>query len=153
MLRCDEENIVWTGHTKKPDKDNLKQWFLSQLNRNDRIMFIVKDNESDDIIGYLYLDIVEDNDTVETSYGVNSNYKGRGVGTKIVKFALEYTRNQLKYINEVASWILEDNIGSIKVVINNGFYETIDSKIVFIESFNGYKKMKKYIYKINDIGR
>jgi RimJ/RimL family protein N-acetyltransferase len=150
MLKCDEENIFWTGHAKKPDKDILKKWFLNQLERNDRIMFIVKDSETDAAIGYLYLDIVGDNDTIETGHGVNSNYKGRGIGTKIIKFALEYTRNHLKYINEVHGWILEDNVGSIKNVLNNGYKETEDTKEVFIEGFDGYKKMKKYIYKNSD---
>lgn len=149
ILKCDEENILWTGYREKPDKDNLKKWFLNQLKRNDRIMFIIKDIESNAPIGYLYLDIAGNNDIIETGHGVNSNYKGMGIGTKIIKFALEYTRNHLKHINEVHGWILEDNIGSIKNVLNNGYYESEDLKKVYIESFGDYKIMKKYVYKIN----
>ncbi|WP_353093823.1 GNAT family N-acetyltransferase [Tissierella praeacuta] len=148
ILRSDKENVYWTGYDEKPDKANLRKWFTMQLKRKDRIMFIAKYDKLDEPIGYLYLDIVGNNDIIETGHGVNSEYKGKGIGTKIIKFALDYTKNQLKFINEVHGWIFEENIGSIKNVLKNGYYETKETKEVFLEGSNQYKKMKKYVYKI-----
>jgi RimJ/RimL family protein N-acetyltransferase len=149
ILRCDKENIYWTGHDKEPNKDSLYKWYTEQLRRKDRIMFIVRADELDEPVGYLYLDIVGDNDVIETGHSVNSRYKGKGIGTKIIEFALDYTQRQLKFIKNVNGWILEDNIGSIKNVLKNGYYETEETKDIFLEDLNEYKKMRKYVYKIN----
>jgi len=40
ILRCDKENIYWTGHDKEPNKDSLYEWYTEQLRRNDRMIFI-----------------------------------------------------------------------------------------------------------------
>ncbi|WP_255401678.1 GNAT family N-acetyltransferase [Sporanaerobacter sp. PP17-6a] len=151
MLRCDEENIYWTGHREKPDRDKLYKWYLEQLKRTDRIMFLVKADSLDEPVGYLYLDIVNNNGEIvaETGHGVNSKYKGRGIGTQIIKFAVDYTTNELKHINKIDGWILEDNVGSIRNVLKNGYIETGEKKRVFIDETSGFKNMKRYIYKIN----
>ncbi len=150
ILRVDEENVYWTGYDSKPNKDNLKVWYLNQLKRTDRILFIVRSDEADEPVGYLYLDIVGDNNNIiETGHGVNSKYKGQGLGTEIIKFAINYSRDVLTFIDEVDGWILEDNIGSIKNVLKNGYNETDDRKETFLENLNTYKTMRKYVYKIN----
>lgn len=151
MLRCDEENIYWTGHREKPDRDKLYSWYLEQLKRTDRIMFLVKADSLDEPVGYLYLDIINNNEenVVEVGYGVNSGYKGRGIGTQIIKFAIDYTTDRLKYIVKISAWILKDNIGSIKCVLKNGYVETDERKKVFISKTNDLKIMKRYIYEIN----
>lgn len=150
-LKVDEENIVWTGHSNPPIKNKLKKWFLEQLERNDRYMFIVKSPEyPNDPVGYLYLDIVgENNNVIETGHGVNSKFKGRGIGTKIIKFAIDYTTNNLIYINRVDGWIAENNIGSINNVLKNGYIETSETKRVFFESINKNVNMRKFCYNIN----
>ncbi|HBJ1650576.1 GNAT family N-acetyltransferase [Clostridium botulinum] len=149
ILRTDEENIYWTGYDSKPNKSNLKIWYLNQLKRNDRILFIVRSDEAEEPVGYLYLDIVGDNNNIiETGHGVNSKYKGKGLGTEIIKFAIDYSRDVLTFIDEVDGWILEDNIGSIKNVLKNGYDETDDRKAIYVEKLDTYKTMKKYVYKI-----
>lgn len=149
ILRVDEENIYWTGYDKKPDKDALKSWYLNQLKRSDRLLFIFRSDECIEPVGYLYLDIVgEDHNIIETGHGVNSKYKGHGLGTKIIKFALDYSKSELTFIDEVHGWILENNIGSIKNVLNNGYDETNEKKIVYMKNLKEFKTFKKYIYKI-----
>ncbi|AOR23417.1 GNAT family N-acetyltransferase [Clostridium taeniosporum] len=149
ILRSDDENIYWTGYDKKPNKNNLKNWYLKQLKRDDRLLFIVRSDETDEPVGYLYLDIVGDNhNIIETGHGVNSKYKGKGLGTEIIKFAIDYSKNELTFIDEVDGWILEDNIGSIKNVLKNGYDETDERKKIYVENLNTYKFLKKYVYKI-----
>ncbi|OOM77939.1 hypothetical protein CLPUN_21120 [Clostridium puniceum] len=149
FLKCDEENIYWTGHKTKPEKQNLEKWFIEQLQRKDRIMFLAKNKINDEIVGYLYLDIVgELKNIIETGHGVHSKFKGNGLGTRIICLAIQYTKENLKFIDEVDGWILENNIGSIKNVLKNGYLGTDETKNVFIESTNKNECMRKYIYKI-----
>lgn len=149
FLKCDEENIYWSGHKNKPDKYKLKTWFEQQLERKDRIIFIANNKINNDVIGYLYIDIVgENNNIMETGHGVYSKYKAKGIGTQIINFALNYTKENLEFVDEVNGWILENNIGSIKNVIKNGYIKTNEIKTVSIESTNKNEIMRKYVYKI-----
>lgn len=149
FLKCDEENVYWTGHKNKPQKQNLEEWFIQQLQRKDRILFLARNKLDDEVLGYLYLDIVgEKKNIIETGHGVHSKFKGKGLGTKIIKFALEYTKENLNFINEVDGWIIEDNIGSIKNVLKNGYSKTNLTKCVFLESEGKNAILRKYVYKI-----
>jgi RimJ/RimL family protein N-acetyltransferase len=149
FLKCDEENIYWTGHKSKPEKQNLEKWFNEQLQRKDRIIFLAKDLINDEVVGYLYLDIVGDSkNIIETGHGVHSKFKGNGLGTKIISLAIQYTKENLHYIDKIDGWILENNIGSIQNVLRNGYSQTDETKKVFVESTNKEEFMRKYTYKI-----
>lgn len=146
-LKCDRENIIWAGHKIKPDKNKFREWFLEQLKRQDRIIFLAKAKEFPrDAIGYLYLDIIGEN-LLEISYGVNSKYKGKGIGTKIVKFALDYSVNNLPLMDTIIAWVAYNNIGSIKVLEKNKYIKTNKTKKVFFKAFEKELTMRKYIYR------
>ncbi len=149
-LKCDDENIYWTGHTQKPDKENLREWYARQLQREDRIMFLIRSNmDKDEAIGYLYLDIVgTNNDVVETGHGVNSTVKGIGIGTKIIKFAIDYCSNNLPNVTAIDGWVLWNNIGSIKNLLKNNYIKTGETKTVFLESTGRDEIMERYTYSI-----
>lgn len=150
-LRCDEENIYWTGYERSPDKENLRNWFKDQLKRKDRIFFLAKSQSyPNEAIGYLYLDIVgENNNIIETGHGAHSKFKGKGIGTKIIKFALEYSKIYLPFIDRVDGWIAEDNIGSIKNVLKNNYSLSKDTKKIYFEPLKKEILMKRYFYEIN----
>jgi len=149
-LRCDPENIFWTGYKERPNKKNLRNWFIKQLDRIDRVFFLVKSEEfPNEAIGYLYLDIVEvRNNVIETGHGVHSKFKGKGIGTKIIKFAVEYSSEYLPSIDRMDGWIAHDNIGSIKNFLKNGYSETNETKTYFFRSINDDVLMKKFTRKI-----
>lgn len=150
QLKCDEENIYWTGHIKRPDKTKLKKWFNNQIKRHDRLFFLVKSPEfPNKAIGYLYLDIVGDNNNIiEIGHAVHSKFKSKGIGTKIIKFALDHSREKLLFIDRVDGWIAENNIGSIKNFLKNGYIETNDIKEIYFESLNKEITMKRFFYEI-----
>ncbi len=151
ILRCDKENIYWTGHNKEPNKDNLYGWYMEQLKRDDRIMFIVKADELDEPAGYLYLDIIENEAGI--GYGVNSVYKNNGFGTKIISYSKEYVLEVLlkdKKINKVFGWIFEENYPSIKCFLKNGFVKTNEKKEQYMKSVNRHNIMFKYIFAFDD---
>lgn len=149
ILKCDEENIRWTGYDKGPDKDMLRQWFYKQLKRKDRIMFLIRLVENGEAVGYLYLDIVGENaNIIETGHGVLSKFKGHGLGTKIITYAVNYTKGKLNFIDEIDGWIAVNNIGSIKNVLKNGYSKTNETKKVVFKGFNKELEMQKFVYKI-----
>ncbi|MGD9780273.1 GNAT family N-acetyltransferase [Methanomethylovorans sp.] len=146
-LRCEKENTLWTGYQKVPEKNELYDWFSRQLKRKDRLFFIVRDEENGSAVGYLYIDILGDNNEImETGHGVSSKMKGKGIGSAIIKFAKDYTIEQLKSVKRIDGWIASDNIGSIKNVLNNGYHKTKDQKIISFEGFGQDKIMVRYEY-------
>jgi len=153
LLKCDKENIIWTGHKNKPNKNKIKLWFNKQLKRTDRIIFLVKAKEySNEALGYLYLDIIEQDSyekIVDVGYGVNSKYTKRGIGTNVIKFSIDYVTNNLPFIDTITAWVACNNIGSIKVFLKNKFRKTKEIKKEFFEGLNKEILMEKYIYKIN----
>ena len=152
LLKCDKENIIWTGHKNKPNKNKLILWFNKQLKRTDRIIFLGKSKEySNEALGYLYIDIIEQDSyekIVDVGYGVNSKYTKRGIGTNIIKFAIDYVTNNLPFVDTITAWVAYNNIGSIKVFLKNKFIKTKEIKKEFFEGFNKEVLMEKYIYKI-----
>ena len=152
LLKCDKKNIIWTGHKNKPNKNKLKLWFNKQLKRTDRIIFLVKTKEySNAALGYLYIDIIEQDSyekIVDVGYGVNSKYTKRGIGTNIIKFAIDYVTINLPFIDIITAWVVYNNIGSIKVFLKNKFIKTKEIKKEFFEGFNKEILMEKYIYNI-----
>jgi len=152
LLKCDKENIVWTGHKNKPNKNKLRLWFNKQLKRTDRTIFLAKTEEySNAVLGYLYIDIIEQDayeKIIELAYGVNSKCTKRGIGTNIVKFAIDYVTNSLLFTGTITAWVAYNNISSIKVLLENKFIKTKEIKKEFFEGFKKEVLMEKYIYKI-----
>ena len=148
-LRCDEHNVLWTGHKDSPDRESLKSWYNENLKKKDRYFFLFfEDNTLSDVIGYLYMDVVgEKGNTIDTGHGVHSKHGGKGYGTKIIQFALHYAKDNLLFVNQFQGWIASDNLGSIKNVLKNNYYKTDKTKN--IEFGNGEVKIfEKYLYDI-----
>ncbi|SHK17130.1 Protein N-acetyltransferase, RimJ/RimL family [Clostridium cavendishii DSM 21758] len=147
-LRCEKENIYWTGYISAPSRDTLKTWCINQLKKEDRLFFLVKlNNPTHKVIGYLYLDIDEVNkDTVCISLAVSSNYTGLGIGTKIITLAMEYCKNNIKNITNLEAFIMPHNIASSKCFLKNNWFEVDEFKEFFSEILNTTITMKKYVY-------
>ncbi|HEX8563147.1 MAG TPA: GNAT family protein [Flavobacterium sp.] len=149
FLKSDEENIKWSGHEAAPDKERMLNWYLKNIKRNDRHFFLFWDREYfDHVVGYLYMDVVgQKSDTIDTGHGVHSNCGGKGYGTQIIGFALQYATENLPQIHHFQGWIANDNIGSIKNVLKNGYYKTNETKPVAFAD-GEMKTFEKYMIDI-----
>ncbi len=152
ILKCDKENILWAGHETAPDKRKLYKWFMEQLGRKDRIFFLAKSNNDQDVaLGYLYLDTIGiNNDCIEISYAVHSKFSDKGIGTKIIKLAIDYCANNLEFIKDIIGWVATDNISSVKCFKKNNFAETNNTRKIFYKGFNKEVIVKKLIYVIKN---
>ncbi|UYP48054.1 hypothetical protein NEF87_004339 [Candidatus Lokiarchaeum ossiferum] len=150
-LKIDKNNVFWSGFKKPPKKKKLNEWFLKQLSRQDRIIFLVRLNDNPKKpVGYLYLDFLEDDiDSISVSYGVHSDFMGKGIGTKIIAHAFEYVRANYTTTKLLVGWVSTKNIASMKVFKKNNFIETNETKKVLLVDFNEEITMIKYIKNIN----
>jgi len=101
-IRCEDINIYWSGHINKPNYEDLKEWYIKQLDSKNRIIFCIKYLEA--YVGYLYYDIDNNMNTIELSYAVLSMYNGLGIASKALKKAVNYSMNS-KYQNMKSFYI------------------------------------------------
>lgn len=132
LLRQDKINIYWTGYQAAPPKEKLFDWYKLNIESTNRYFFIFFEESTEkNIVGYLYIDkIIEIPEEVSVSYGVYSKMAGKGYGTKINHFAVDFVKESLLQIKYMSAWIAEDNIGSIKCLEQNGYYRSDISKTV-----------------------
>lgn len=132
LLRKDESNIYWTGHQAAPPREKLFDWYKLNIENANRYFFIFFEEDTEqNIAGYLYIDkIIEDPEEVSVSYGVYSKMAGRGYGTEINHFAVDFVKESLMDVKLMSAWIAEDNIGSIKCLLKNGYHRSDISKTI-----------------------
>ncbi|MDI7218269.1 GNAT family N-acetyltransferase [Leptospira santarosai] len=146
-LRCDENNIFWTGHEKAPNYEKLKSWYIQNIQRSDRLFFLFYVQKR--IIGYLYADFVnEKQDSIEIGYGVHLRLNGKGYGTKIISFIKDLVIKSMPSIDLIKGWVATNNAGSVRVFIKNGFLKTNQTKSILFKKTGDNVLFEEYIYPI-----
>ena len=150
LLRCDRNNVLWSGHKQVPDFDRLKDWYLKNIVREDRLFFLAYQNITEGgILGYLYMDIIGiKKDVIDIGYGVHQSMNGKGYGTEIINFACNYWKSNLRNIKLIEAWVAVKNIGSIRVFIKNGFVKTEETKYMLFEKTGENELFQKYNFNI-----
>ena len=144
-VKCDEDNMYWSGHSLRPKYDILYAFFTSQTRHQDvfnqRTIFIVEEKQSGKSAGYLYLDPIG-NDAAEISVAIVQSFSGRGFGRQAVcalcKFAWDYG------FKNMSAMIREDNLRSQKMFTHAGFQRTDIYEYQFIQNLNKDVKMIKF---------
>ena len=112
-IRCEQKNIAWTGHTKRPNLEDLHKWYLKQLDSDNRIIYLYKFNQN--ILGYLYVNTL-DEETFEIAYAISESFEGKGYGRKMID---EFIKNMNP--KNLIAYISECNIASQKMLTKVGF--------------------------------
>lgn len=149
-LRCDENNIFWTGHEKAPDYGKLKDWYIQNIQRSDRLFFLFYEDEIQKrIIGYLYTDFVNEKcDTIEVGYGVHLRLNGKGYGTKIISFIKDFAIEKMPSVSIIKGWVASSNSGSVRVFIKNGFLKTNKTRFIILKKTGDSVLFEEYIFAI-----
>ena len=50
-IKSEEDAVYWSGFSCTPEYDNLKEWFLNQINSDNRIIFKIRYLDKD--VGYI----------------------------------------------------------------------------------------------------
>jgi RimJ/RimL family protein N-acetyltransferase len=119
-IRSEEKNLYWTGYSSPPDYENFKEWFKQRLIDTDRFIYLMY--ARDVCLGSLHIDFYDDYAAV--GYSVKAAHEGRGIGTNLVKEAVElvkFEKNMRVNLISIKAWINQSNVSSIKIVEKNGF--------------------------------
>lgn len=113
-IKCDPENVKWSGFDSSPNYERMKEWFCKQLESEKRTIYIAHWNGV--ACGFFYLDKLEEQDAEEIGYGVLTDYSGKGIGTALVGTGVHLCKAR-----ELIAWVSEKNRGSERCFEKNGF--------------------------------
>lgn len=113
IIKCDLENVKWSGFATAPDYERMKEWFRKQLESDKRTIYIAYWNG--EVCGFFYLDRF-DEDVEEIGYGVLSNHSGKGIGTALVDAGVKLCKS-----SKLTAWVSEKNKASERCFEKNGF--------------------------------
>lgn len=118
-IKAEPNHIYWSGFDSPPNYLTFRKHYEKLLNDESKIIILLYIDSK--ITGYVSIDILSTNDKVETSRGVLESYRGKGLGQKLTAYAIQYTKDNLPNINSMISWVAENNIASMKGIIDNGY--------------------------------
>ena len=144
-LRCDENNIRWSGHITPPSRANLYKFVEKCIHEENRFVFLAY-SDKNECIGYVYCDVDDNQKTIESSYGVYSPYNGQGYGTQIIEFSNRY--GKLLGMQEHIAWVSEHNIASNRVFQKNGFVKSNEVEIRKLPLLGGEHNFLKWVKKL-----
>lgn len=142
-LKSEPNSIFWSGFAKAPDYDDFQAHFTSQLKREDRSIIFLYFGEA--IAGYVAIDFCMNEKTTETAHGVLKEFSGKGLGKKLIEYAVNFSKSNHPTATHIVGWIAEDNYGSINNFLSNAYSKTELSELRFFEQNNKNVKFEKYI--------
>ena len=118
--RNERNNYKYFKNPKMLTLEQHKKWFNDiYLKNNDRVDFLIFEKKTNNAVGVFCLDFM--NNEVEISYILCAEYQKKGYMSEVIShFCYEiYMKFGMKKIIAI---IHKDNISSIKLITNNGFY-------------------------------
>jgi RimJ/RimL family protein N-acetyltransferase len=119
-LRSEKKNLYWTGYKNPPDYDSFLVWYKNRLLNPDRGIYLIY--EEDNLLGALHIDFYGEYAAI--GYSVKEKSEGKGIGTFLVKKAIELVISEKKNrdrLTKIIAWINEKNIASRRVIEKNEF--------------------------------
>lgn len=98
-----------------------KKWFKGVLEKSDVKQLICM---CDDIpVGQIRANFY--GDVAELDYSIGPEYRKAGYGSELIKLGVEYIKRNFSEIKAIVAKVKKENIGSQKVLANNGFTERV----------------------------
>lgn len=101
--------IIWEEHFK---------WFTNRLSSNSKLFVLLMSNKP---VGQIRFDL--NNDFWEIDYSIDKQYRGFGLGRKIIELSL----TKFNLGDKLRAFVKRENISSIKVFEKLSFTQKIDS--------------------------
>lgn len=139
-LRCEQNNIAWTGYISPPQLINFIEWYNKQLGNSKREIYFLK--EKDELLGYLYVDFIS-SESLEIGYGISEAESGKGLGTLMIGLFLKLAKSQGS--RSVIALVSEKNISSQKCLLKNGFRKTSQFEVRILPLICGSSKFYTWV--------
>jgi len=122
-LKSEASNVYWSGHARAPDRKIFQAWF-EKLPTSREVLLAECDSK---VVGYLYIDTVDEQRSKEVSIGVGEKFTGKSFGAMMLGTALSHVAP-----NGLHAWIFVDNSKSIRVFSKAGFErdDTVSPRLV-----------------------
>jgi len=116
-LKCDVDNIVWSGHDRPPEWHRMREWFTAKHapDSNRRIYFAEYEGQ---VLGYTYVDDLPD--AVEITVGISAREAGRGLGSNLLRQVMALIRPVIAG-REVRCWLFLENVAGVRAFESVGF--------------------------------
>jgi L-amino acid N-acyltransferase YncA len=116
-LKCDVDNVVWSGHTEPPKWLHLKAWYYGNTQENSLRTILIGEC-GDRRVGYAYVDDHSDHTTLTISLITSEG--GRGLGSAILEQVIE-RQKQTEDHRPLTAWIFTDNRPGVRLFEGAGF--------------------------------
>ena len=120
-LKCDIDNIVWSGYAAPPSWLDLEVWYNGHIKGNSERTILIGESGSRRI-GYVYIDQYESH--IEMTLGIATSEAGRGMGRSLLTLAIQGLE-QKGDKRPIEAWLYEKNYASIKAFEAAGFRKNI----------------------------
>ena len=102
--------------------ENHEKWLNEVIFKKNGYQFMVYDKSNDEMIGSTYFrDVDLVSSKAEFGFFIGEEeYKGRGIGTEILKLMTEFGFNQLHF-NKIYARVFSDNKAYVNCFLKNGF--------------------------------
>lgn len=117
---------------------NANNW-LNKISKESSFLLVQLKN-TEEIMGFIFLYESADIKTpmdIRLGYLLSENFWGLGMGSELIKGLLSWCNSSAK-IHSITGGVEPDNIGSIKVLMKNGFVQTdsnIDGTLFYVYDF------------------
>lgn len=149
-LKCENENIYWSNNMQRPQKEKYHRWFEEQLLRQDRIIFSIREENTNEFIGYFLLDFMDEKkEIIELTYAISNKFTNRGFGKELIKIAFKYCGQNFTNSKVMRGWVLEHNIRSQRCFLNNGWKMKDATKEIFFQPEDCVKVMNLFEADLN----
>lgn len=115
----EKDSLKNSLRNRRIDWDEHVKWFNQKYNDKDTNFFVFQRFFP---VGVVRLDHIEE--TSRISFSVDKDYRGNGIGSQMINVIINLDRKRT-YIAEV----IESNIASQRIFINNGFKQYKESKV------------------------
>ena len=106
-------------------EDHLK-WFEKKLSAPETRIWILEERHVP--VGQIRYDRIGNADTAEISFTVSLNYRGRGIGQKLLAMTADQARTELE-VGSFRGIVFKKNLASRRIFTNAGFDQIAESVI------------------------
>lgn len=140
-IKCDCQNVIWSGFSQPPNHESLHEWFLANLHNPKRQIFLVL-SETSEIIGFFYLDKISDTLYEAASSGILTEYTKRGIGTATLQWREQIAKTMGAEL--IQTWVSENNTASFRRLEKLNWIKTDCYEIKDIPLAGGRQRFYKW---------
>lgn len=114
----DEDVIKFSRYGKGMNLEEFNSFFDDRIDK----LFILEEDLFP--IGQICYDLVDKEGVI--NYCVDKEERGKGYGKELVKYLIEFTKENIEEINKLSAFVHTNNIASIKIFESLGFKREIE---------------------------